>query len=78
MVDGRVEGGRSGDGLHRTPTLARDVFAASGIGLAACGDEGGGDDGEEEEDALHGSSIGWSRAEGNPRNGGGHIREGIV
>ena len=76
--DGRVEEGRSGDRLDRAPTLARDVFAASGVGLAASGEKGGSDDGEQEEDALHAAIIGWSPAEGNPRKRGGHIREGIV
>ena len=64
--------------LDGAPSLARDVFAASRIRLATCSNESGGEDGEDDEHALHGAIIGWSLAEGNPRNWGGHIREGIV
>ena len=67
-----------GYGLDGAPSLARDVFAASRIRFATRGDERGGEEGEDDEQALHGAIIGWSFAEGNPRNGWGHIREGIV
>jgi hypothetical protein len=64
--------------LDGAPSLARDVLAASGVGLATRGGERGSEDGEDQQESLHGDRLDRNRGEGNTRNEDDHIRKGIV